>query len=186
VAGPDRRADQGRGLPAAGHRHPLRRVRRHRGPEEGHHRRSRRIDETLKKYRADAGKAPLASIEQDLNRLFVGDSVEQIFEFLEMDSSDWGKAQLAILKTKSPQTLKVAFRQLELGEAAEDFAEQHGDGVPDRLARRAPSRLYRRRPRRDRRQGQCPPMVPATLEGVTEAMLDEIFAALPADRNGRR
>jgi hypothetical protein len=66
-------------------------------------------------FRADAGKAPLASIEQDLNRLFVGDSVEQIFEFLEMDSSDWGKAQLAILKTKSPQTLKVAFRSWSCG-----------------------------------------------------------------------
>ncbi len=40
VAGPDRGADQGRGLPAPGHRHPLCRVRRDRGPEEGHHRRS--------------------------------------------------------------------------------------------------------------------------------------------------
>lgn len=75
----------------------------------------RRIEDTLKKYRADAGKAPLVSFEQDLNRLFVGDSVEQIFEFLEADSSDWGKAQLAVMKTKSPQTLKVAFRQLEAG-----------------------------------------------------------------------
>ena len=77
----------------------------------------RRIEETLKKYRADAGKAPLVSFEQDLNRLFVGDSVEQIFEFLEADSSDWGKAQLAVMKTKSPQTLKVAFRQLEADSA---------------------------------------------------------------------
>ncbi len=139
----------------------------------------RRIDETLKMFRADAGKAPLASIEQDLNRLFVGGSVEEIFEFLEMDSSDWGKAQLAILKTKSPQTLKVAFRQLELGEAAEDFAEHMA------MEYRIGSRVVRMH---DFIEGvraviidkdNAPRWSPATLEGVTDSLLDEIFAPLP-------
>jgi enoyl-CoA hydratase len=142
----------------------------------------RRIDDILKKYRADAGKAPLVSIEQDLNRLFVGDSVEQIFEFLEADSSDWGKAQLATMRTKSPQTLKVAFRQLEAGAAMTDFADNMA------MEYRIGSRVVRRH---DFIEGvraviidkdNAPRWDPATLEGVTDAMLDEIFAPLPADQ----
>jgi enoyl-CoA hydratase len=142
----------------------------------------RRIDDILKKYRADAGKAPLVSFEQDLNRLFVGDSVEQIFEFLEADSSDWGKAQLATMKTKSPQTLKVAFRQLEAGAAMTDFADNMT------MEYRIGSRVVRRH---DFLEGvraviidkdNSPRWDPATLEDVTAAMLDEIFAPLPADQ----
>lgn len=142
----------------------------------------RRIEETLRKYRADAGKAPLVSFEQDLNRLFVGDSVEQIFEFLEADSSDWGKAQLATMKTKSPQTLKVAFRQLEAGAVMTDFADNMA------MEYRIGSRVVRRH---DFIEGvraviidkdNAPRWDPATLEGVTDAMLDDIFAPLPSDQ----
>ena len=142
----------------------------------------RRIDDILKKYRADAGKAPLVSIEQDLNRLFVGDSVEQIFEFLEADSSDWGKAQLAVLKTKSPQTLKVAFRQLETGAALEDFADNMV------MEYRIGARVVQRH---DFLEGvraviidkdNAPRWDPVELEGVSDAMLDEIFAPLPSDQ----
>jgi enoyl-CoA hydratase len=142
----------------------------------------RRIEETLKKYRADAGKAPLVSFEQDLNRLFVGDSVEQIFEFLEADSSDWGKAQLATMKTKSPQTLKVAFRELEAGAAMTDFADNMA------MEYRIGSRVVRRH---DFLEGvraviidkdNAPKWDPAKLEDVSDAMLDEIFAPLPVDQ----
>ncbi|EJL36557.1 enoyl-CoA hydratase/carnithine racemase [Caulobacter sp. AP07] len=142
----------------------------------------RRIDDTLKKYRADAGKAPLVSTELDLNRLFVGDSVEQIFEFLEADSSDWGKAQLAVLKTKSPQTLKVAFRQLETGAALTDFADNMV------MEYRIGARVVQRH---DFIEGvraviidkdNAPRWDPAKLEDVSDAMLDEIFAPLPSDQ----
>ena len=40
---------------------------------------------------------------------------------LEADGSDWAAKQLAVLRTKSPQTLKVAFRQLRRG--AERFLD---------------------------------------------------------------
>jgi len=142
----------------------------------------RRIDDILARFRADAGKAPLASTEQDLNRLFVGDSVEQIFEFLEMDSSDWGKAQLAVLKTKSPQTLKVAFRQLQAGAQFTDFADNMA------MEYRIGARVVQRH---DFIEGvraviidkdNAPKWNPQTLEGVSDALLDEIFAPLPADQ----
>ncbi|WP_165187996.1 enoyl-CoA hydratase/isomerase family protein [Caulobacter soli] len=142
----------------------------------------RRIDDILKKYRADAGKAPLVSFEQDLNRLFVGESVEQIFEFLDADSSDWGKAQLATMKTKSPQTLKVAFRQLEAGAALTDFADNMA------MEYRIGARVVQKH---DFIEGvraviidkdNAPKWDPAKLEDVSDAMLDEIFAPLPADQ----
>ena len=40
---------------------------------------------------------------------------------LKATDSDWAREQLAILATKSPQTLKVAFRQLRLGAQARSF-----------------------------------------------------------------
>jgi enoyl-CoA hydratase len=140
----------------------------------------RRIDETLRKYRADAGKASLLGFEQDLNRLFVGESVEEIVEFLTVDSSDWGKAQLAVMNTKSPQTMKVAFEQLKRGAAMTDFADNMA------MEYRIGSRVVRKH---DFIEGvraviidkdNAPRWNPARLEDVTDAMLDEIFAALPA------
>ncbi|MDG2527987.1 enoyl-CoA hydratase/isomerase family protein [Caulobacter endophyticus] len=141
----------------------------------------RRIDETLRKYRADAGKAPLVGFEQDLNRLFVGDSVEEIFEFLEADSCDWGKAQLAVLKTKSPQTLKVAFEQLKRGEAMTDFADNMA------MEYRIGSRVVRKH---DFIEGvravivdkdNAPRWDPPSIEAVNDADIQAIFAPLPPE-----
>ena len=56
--------------------------------------------------------------------MFAHDSVEAIFAALSADPSDWAGAQLETLKTKSPQTLKVAFRQLREGAHMASFAEE--------------------------------------------------------------
>jgi enoyl-CoA hydratase len=138
----------------------------------------RRIEEILRKYRADAGKASLLGFEQDLNRLFVGESVEEILEFLTLDSSDWGKAQLEVLKTKSPQTLKVAFEQLKRGAAMTDFADNMA------MEYRIGSRVVRMH---DFIEGvravivdkdNAPRWSPARVEDVSEASLHDIFAPL--------
>jgi enoyl-CoA hydratase len=57
-----------------------------------------------------------------MDRLFGGDSVEAILRDLAGDGGDWASAQLQALAGKSPQTLKVAFRQLQLGAEASSFA----------------------------------------------------------------
>lgn len=134
------------------------------------------------RFAIDPGPAPLAAMRADLDRLFGGASVEAIFEALEADGSDWAKAQLTTLRTKSPQTLKVAFRQLKLGGQMTRFADNMA--MEYRIGARVVAR-------HDFIEGvraviidkdHAPKWSPSTLEGVDEAMLDAIFAPLPADQ----
>lgn len=96
----------------------------------------RRIEETLRKYRADAGKASLLGFEQDLNRLFVGESVEEIdlrvpdprLQRLGQGAAGGHEDQVA----PDPQG---GFRAAETRCGDGGLRRQHGHGVPDRLAR---------------------------------------------------
>jgi enoyl-CoA hydratase len=115
-----------------------------------------------------------------INRIFALGSVEEIFTALESDPSEWAKAQLATLRTKSPQTLKVTFRQLREGAAMASFADEM------RQEYRIASRVCALH---DFQEGvravvidkdNKPAWSPATLEGVTDALVDSIFAPLPS------
>ncbi len=138
-----------------------------------------RIKEGLALFVSDAGPAPVAVQRADIDRLFVHDSVEAIFAALAAEPSDWAKAQLETLQTKSPQTLKVAFRQLREGARMASFADEMA--VEYRIGARVVQR-------HDFLEGvravivdkdNAPRWDPASLEGVTD--LDGIFAPLPAD-----
>lgn len=127
----------------------------------------------------DAGPAPIEAHLADIDRLFGGDSVEAIVAALEADGGDWATAQLATLRTKSPQTLKVAFRQLALGGAMADFADNMA------MEYRIGARVVRRH---DFLEGvravivdkdNAPRWNPADLAAVSDDLLDEIFAPLP-------
>ncbi len=116
-----------------------------------------------------------------IDRLFAGDSVEAIFAALEADGSDWASGQLATLRTKSPQTLKVAFRQLREGARMQSFADEMTQEY--RIGARVVAR-------HDFIEGvravvidkdNKPTWNPASLDAVTPALLDRIFAPLPAD-----
>jgi enoyl-CoA hydratase len=117
--------------------------------------------------------------------LIAREDVEAIVAALAADPSDWARGQLDILKTKSPQTLKVAFRQLRQGARMKSFADEMT--VEYRIGARVVCRP-------DFLEGvravivdkdNAPRWNPATLDGVTDAMLDEIFAALPAGEEWR-
>ena len=129
-----------------------------------------------------AGKPKELSPEniERIDLTFALDSVEAIVAALEADGSDWAGAQRATLATKSPQTLKVAFRQLREGAARTTFADEM------RQEYRIGARVVQRH---DFIEGvralivdkdNAPRWNPPTLAGVTEAMLDEIFAPLPS------
>jgi enoyl-CoA hydratase len=137
------------------------------------------LEAILARDAADPGPSPLAPHREALDRLFGGASVEAIFEDLEADGSDWAMAQLATLKSKSPQTMKVAFRQLSLGGAMTAFADNMA------MEYRIGTRVVRRH---DFLEGvraviidkdNAPRWSPASLAEVSEALLDEIFAPLP-------
>jgi enoyl-CoA hydratase len=115
-----------------------------------------------------------------INSIFGLDSVEAIFAALAAEPGAWAQAQLETLRTKSPQTLKVTFRQLREGAAMQSFADEMRQEY--RIACRVSARHDFREGVRavvvDK--GNKPIWNPATLDGVTEAMLDDIFAPLPA------
>ncbi|MBL8544524.1 MAG: enoyl-CoA hydratase/isomerase family protein [Hyphomonadaceae bacterium] len=144
---------------------------------------ARALESGLEALSESAGRPKELTPEnvERINRMFALDSVEAIVAALEQDGSDWAKAQLATLQTKSPQTLKVAFRQLREGAAMGSFEDEM------RQEYRIGARVVQRH---DFIEGvralivekdNKPLWNPPDLAGVTDAMLDEIFAPLPPD-----
>jgi len=141
-----------------------------------------RVDALLSSHSVAAAEAPIAARRNDIDRLFAGESVEAIFAALATDGGAWAGEQLKSLKTKSPQTLKVAYRQLRLGSARTSFAENMA--MEYRIGARVVAR-------HDFIEGvravivdkdNAPRWSPETLEGVSDAMLDAIFAPLAPDQ----
>jgi enoyl-CoA hydratase len=139
------------------------------------------IGQTLTHFASDAG--PLRELtpenRQRIDHIFARDSVEAILAALEADGSDWSKAQLATLATKSPQTLKVAFRQLREGARMQSFADEMREeyAIACHVVARPDFTEGVRALIVDK--DNAPKWDPATLAGVTDAMLDEIFAPMP-------
>ncbi|MFM1961027.1 MAG: hypothetical protein RL588_2544 [Pseudomonadota bacterium] len=139
------------------------------------------IGALLAKFQVDPGPAPLAAHRQELDAAFSAGGPEAILSALEA-GSDWAREQAAALRTKSPQTVKVAFRQLALGAAAPDFAANMA------MEYRIGARVVQRH---DFLEGvravivdkdNAPKWNPARLEDVGEDLQDAIFAPLPADQ----
>jgi len=125
---------------------------------------------------------PAAKITDNINkidRLFASDRFENILTELEADDSDWAAKERDTLGTKSPQTCKVALRQLKEGAAMATFADEmkqeyrigyhvlmmHDfiEGVRALIVDKDGS----------------PSWDPATPEEVSDDWIDEIFAPLP-------
>ena len=113
-------------------------------------------------------------------RHFASERFEDILASLESDDSDWAAKELATLRTKSPQTCKVALRQLADGLSCPDFAANMV--MEYRIASRVLTLP-------DFAEGvravivdkdNAPKWDPATPEAVTDALIDSIFAPLPA------
>lgn len=118
----------------------------------------------------------------DIDRLFASDRYEDILAALEADGSPWAQEQLATLATKSPQTIKVALRQLVEGAAFTDFADNM------RNEYRIACHVIRRP---DFVEGvravifdkdNAPKWQPATAEEVGDDLLDSLFAPLPPEK----
>lgn len=69
---------------------------------------------------------PAGSFEghmDEINACFAGARAEAIVEALEASSSDWARDQAATIKSKSPETVKVALRQVREGAVCESFED---------------------------------------------------------------
>ncbi|WP_296678039.1 enoyl-CoA hydratase/isomerase family protein [Novosphingobium sp.] len=131
-----------------------------------------------------AATPPEARIEANAAKIakhFASDRFEDILASLADDDSEWAAKELATLRTKSPQTCKVALRQLHDSLLCADFAANMT------MEYRIGSRVLTLP---DFAEGvraviidkdNAPAWNPATPEGVSDALIDSIFAPLPAD-----
>ncbi|MGI8944525.1 MAG: enoyl-CoA hydratase/isomerase family protein [Qipengyuania sp.] len=128
--------------------------------------------------------ARIAENADKIARHFASDRYNEIIASLESAASDgdeWAAKELATLRTKSPQTCKVALRQLREGGKFDDFADEM------RNEYRIASRVLLRP---DFAEGvravivdktNDPKWNPASPEGVGKDLLDAIFAPLPPE-----
>jgi enoyl-CoA hydratase len=139
-----------------------------------------RIDGILGTLSETAPEARIVANLFDINRHFASDKFEDILASLEADDSDWALKELATLRSKSPQTCKVALRQLSESLKLADFADNMA------MEYRIGSRVLTRP---DFAEGvravivdkdNMPKWDPETPEGVSGELLDSIFAPLPA------
>jgi enoyl-CoA hydratase len=124
----------------------------------------------------------LAEQRDRIDRLFASDRYEDILAALRADGSEWAQKQLSVLAAKSPQTIKVALRQLAKGAKLTDFADNM------RMEYRLACHIIRRP---DFVEGvravivdkdNAPKWDPATPEAVSDDLLDSLFAPLPAGK----
>lgn len=129
----------------------------------------------------DPGSAPVEAHLPTIDACFSKNSVEEILAALRADGSEWALKQADLMTERSPQAMKVAFRQLHTGARLPSFADNMA--MEYRLATRVVVRP-------DFREGVRAVLVdkdgkanwsPATLEDVDDRLLDGLFARLPTD-----
>jgi enoyl-CoA hydratase len=138
-----------------------------------------RTEAILAIHAAEPPPARLAGNAERIARLFASDRLEEVLGALAGEPSDWAAKELKAVAAKCPTTSKVALRQFAESASRAGFAGEMG------LEYRLAARMMMRR---DFAEGVRAVLVdkdnaarwdPATPEGVTEDMLDSIFAPLP-------
>lgn len=138
------------------------------------------IPAILRELSAVPPEPKIAMHADAIELLFASNRYEDILAALEADGSEFATATLATLRTKSPQTCKVALRQLATSLTLPDFAANMA------MEYRVGARVLTLP---DFAEGvravivdkdHAPKWSPATPECVTDDLLDQIFAPLGA------
>ena len=141
------------------------------------------VEAVLAAHAAPAGESSLPELLPVIDRCFSGDTVEEILARLDAETgehAEWATKQAATMRQKSPTSLKIALRQMQLGAGAE---------FEDCMATeyRIVSRILHGT---DFFEGvraviidkdNAPKWRPATLDAVSEADIDAYFAPLPVE-----
>jgi len=131
------------------------------------------------RFQIDPGPAPLAVKRSEIDRLFAGETMEEILAALESDGGAFAAEALATLHTKSPQSLRITLTQLRRGRALPDFEAVMA--MEYRLAARVVAT-------EDFQEGvravivdkdNAPRWRPATLSAFPQQAADRFFAPLP-------
>ncbi|MCL6678939.1 enoyl-CoA hydratase/isomerase family protein [Sphingomonas sp. RG327] len=138
-----------------------------------------RVQGTLGAAAETPPEPKIAGNQALINRLFASDRLEEILAALEADESEWSEKELLTLRTKSPLSCKVSLRLLAEGADRASFADEM------RAEYALAGRVVRTH---DFKEGvhallidkhNQPQWNPPIAEGVSDDMLDELFAPLP-------
>lgn len=116
-----------------------------------------------------------------IDRLFASDRLEDIIAALEADPGDWAMQQRADIAGKSPQSMKVSLKLLLDGATMPTFEDEMRQeyAVATRVVQRHDFTEGVRALIIDK--DNHPRWDPATPDGVSDHLIDQIFAPLPED-----
>lgn len=136
------------------------------------------IEAVLDDLSVSAPDAAILAHQAEIDRLFAGNTLEDILRALAEDGGDWATAQLATLRTKSPQACKVSLHLVRQGRHMGSFEEEMAQeyAVATRVVQRHDFVEGVRALIVDK--DNAPRWQPATPEGVTDHVIDQIFAPL--------
>ncbi len=139
------------------------------------------IATTLDALAIAAPEAKIMARRDEIDRLFASDTLEDIYAALAADDGDFARETLATLRTKSPQTMKVSLRLLKDGAGMASFADEMRQeyAVGSRVVQRHDFLEGVRAVIVDK--DNAPRWDPAEPEGVTDHVIDQIFAPLGED-----
>ena len=137
------------------------------------------IDTILTDRSIAAPEARILAHQDAIDRLFASDKLEEVYAALEADESEWAAQQLATLKTKSPQTMKVSLKLLLDGKTMPTFEDEMRQefAVASKVVQRHDFVEGVRAVIIDK--DNAPRWNPATPEDVSDHLIDQIFAPLP-------
>ncbi|MBC9033565.1 enoyl-CoA hydratase/isomerase family protein [Sphingomonas sp. JC676] len=137
------------------------------------------IESILVSLSAPTPGAKIAAHRDDIDRLFAGDTLEEILAALEADGGDWANEQRATLRTKSPQAMKVSLHLVRQGRRMPSFEDEMRQefAVASRVVQRPDFAEGVRAVIVDK--DNAPRWSPAAPESVTDHVIDQIFAPLP-------
>ena len=140
------------------------------------------LGEILDENVAPPPASKLEAHRAEIDRLFASDKAEDIVAALRADGGEWAARQLTVLATKSPQTIKVALRQLVEGASKASFADNMTMefGLACAIIRRPDFVEGVRAVIFDK--DNAPIWTPPTLEEVSDTMIEAIFAPLPPEK----
>ncbi len=137
------------------------------------------IEAVLAELSVPAPEAAILAHQPEIDRLFAADTLEGIFAALAEDGGAWASAQLATLRTKSPESMKVSLRLVREGRSMARFEDEMRQefAVGSRVAMRPDFAEGVRALIIDK--DNAPRWNPPSVEAVSDAAIDAIFAPLP-------